>query len=147
MAILKEKPAEKWRDKDVLPIAKLIAGRSSIDATGDNHSGANAFGSISDEFTDYVLNHPKIRALIDPVYVFVDLPSVGNIAVPANVANYPPGTSGLNPLHLVNPSNHIYSFIGPSAGEDAHHFIGWLQGANPGVVAYLVRTPFPIMQY
>ncbi|GBB90297.1 hypothetical protein RclHR1_01720018 [Rhizophagus clarus] len=50
VAILKEKPAEKWRDKDVLPIAKLIAGRISIDATGDNRSGANAFGQLAKNY-------------------------------------------------------------------------------------------------
>lgn len=66
VAILKEKPAEKWRDKDILPIAKLIAGRMSIDVTGNNLYGANAFGSISEEFTNYTLSHPKIRAMIDP---------------------------------------------------------------------------------
>lgn len=53
-----------------------MAGRISIDATGDNFSGANAFESISEEFTDYILSHPKIRALIDPIYIVVDLPSV-----------------------------------------------------------------------
>ncbi|PKY31070.1 hypothetical protein RhiirB3_419263 [Rhizophagus irregularis] len=54
MTILKEKPAEKWRDKDILPIAKLMAGRISIDATGNNFSGANAFESISEEFIDFI---------------------------------------------------------------------------------------------
>ncbi|CAG8580514.1 1857_t:CDS:2 [Funneliformis mosseae] len=143
VTILKKKPAAKWRDRDILPIAKLIAGRVSIDAIRDNFGDANAFESIIEKFTDYILCHPKIQALIDPIYVVVDLSSVENLALPANIANYPPNTT-LRPIPqvLVNPSNHIFSF---ATGTDAHHFIGWLQDANPGVIAYLLHTATPLM--
>lgn len=134
VAILKEKPVAKWRDKDILPIVKLMAGWISIDATGDNLSGTNAFESIIEEFTDYILCHPKIQVLIDPIYVVVDLPSVENLAPLVNIANYPPNTAPLL-IPLVNPSNHIYSF---ATGASAHHFIGWLQDANPGLPVLLL---------
>lgn len=95
-----------------------------IDTTGDNHDGANALGSISKEFNSYILSHLKIQALIDPVYIIIDLPSVGNLNPPANIANYPLVNSPHALPKLFLPSTYIYTFGGRSASENAQHFIG-----------------------
>ena len=42
-----------------MPLAKILAGRISIDGTGENILGANAFGSISEDLTTFVFAHPK----------------------------------------------------------------------------------------
>jgi hypothetical protein len=88
VTILSKKPASKWNDQDVMPLAEILAGRIAIDGTGENRQGATALGSISEDLTEYIFDHPKIRSIIDPVYVVIDLTTSGN-APPVNVNNYP----------------------------------------------------------
>jgi hypothetical protein len=81
MTILKKKSAEKWKNKDILLITKLIARWILIDATGNNYSNANTFRLISKKFTNYVVNYPKIWALINLIYVFINLPDCYKLTV------------------------------------------------------------------
>ncbi|CAG8488731.1 11777_t:CDS:2 [Funneliformis mosseae] len=47
---LSEKSPKDWNDDDVMPIVKLLAGRTCIDGSGDNFEGTNAFHSIIVDF-------------------------------------------------------------------------------------------------
>ena len=72
-----------------MPLAELLAGRIAIDDVGENFAGASAFSSISEDLSNFVLEHPKIRSIIDPIYVTIDLTTcAGNL--PPAVAAYPP---------------------------------------------------------
>ena len=73
VTILSKKPASQWEDGDVLPLAEILAGRIAIDGTGENRQGATALGKIGADLTNYIFTHPKIRSIIDPVYVVADL--------------------------------------------------------------------------
>ncbi|PKK58022.1 hypothetical protein RhiirC2_720828 [Rhizophagus irregularis] len=86
MTTLSEKSASKWTDKDVMPLAELLAGRISIDASRENRQGANALRKIGPDLNEYIFTHPKIWSIMDPVYVVVDL----NTGIPVNVNFYPP---------------------------------------------------------
>ncbi|GES82512.1 hypothetical protein GLOIN_2v1719369 [Rhizophagus clarus] len=97
-AILSKKPASKWNDQDVKPLAEILAGRIAIDGTGENKQGMNALGKI--EIT-------TCRG-----------------TPPANVKNYP-----------------------TVADSEAQHFIGWLQGTNPGIRAFLVHAAHAAVLY
>ncbi|CAB4404812.1 unnamed protein product [Rhizophagus irregularis] len=44
---LASKPASEWKDKDVRPLAELLAGRIAIDGSGKNLPGANASGKLA----------------------------------------------------------------------------------------------------
>jgi hypothetical protein len=134
---LSRKSASGWKDKDVMPLAELLAGRIAIDGSGENRRGANALGKIGPDLTEYIFTHPKIRSIVDPVYVVVDLTTNGNVP-PDNVNVYP---------HAVVPypgSNHVFTFNGPG---EAQHLIGWLQATNPGLRAFVFQTVFPTVLY
>jgi hypothetical protein len=142
---LSKKSASEWKDHDVLPLAEILAGRISIDGTGENRQGANAFGKIGSDLTTYIFTHPKIRSIIDPVYVVVDLTTAHGNAAP-DLTNYPPGSPHL--AVATHPGvNHVYTFNGPGATDDAQHLIGWLQGTNPGIRAFVFHTGFPTVLY
>ncbi|CAB4484429.1 unnamed protein product [Rhizophagus irregularis] len=127
---LSEKSASKWTDKDIMPIAELLAGRISIDASGENRQGANALGKIGPDLNEYIFTHPKIRSIMDPVYVVVDL----NTGIPVNVNFYPPPGSPHIAAVPRPGTHHVFIFNGPRATDDVQHLIGWLQGTNPNAI-------------
>ncbi|GET02236.1 hypothetical protein GLOIN_2v1482876 [Rhizophagus clarus] len=118
---LSSKSASAWKDKDVLPLAELLAGRIAIDGSGENRQGANLFVKIGPDLSEYILSHPKIRSIIDPVYVVIDL----STNVQGNVALYPPVGSPHIAAVPYPGSNHVFVFNGPGATDDAQHLIGW----------------------
>lgn len=73
VTILSEKSASKWTDKDVMPLAELLAGRISIDASGENRQGANALGKIGPDLNKYIFTHPKIRSIMIPFMLWSTL--------------------------------------------------------------------------
>ena len=105
-----------------MPLAKILAGRISIDGTGENILGANAFGSISEDLTTFIFAHPKIRFMVDPVYVSIDLTTCPNNA-------------------------HVFRFVGPGALDSAQHLVGWLQGTYSGLRAIIYNTGIPATRY
>ncbi|GBB84721.1 hypothetical protein RclHR1_01130016 [Rhizophagus clarus] len=139
---LLKKPAKNWTEQDILPIAKLLAGRVVIDGTGENLNGANAFGRIAEEFENFILGHPEFRALIDPVYVVIDITTTNN-APPANINMYPHNVAA----NLLPGSTYVYRFDGPGADANAQHFIGFIQSGNHGLRAYVFHTTFPAVYY
>ncbi|CAI2172966.1 18252_t:CDS:2 [Funneliformis geosporum] len=136
--ILSKKPTSKWKDRDVLPITKFLAGRNAIDGTGENLEGANAFANISQDLTTYILEHSKNRAMTNFVYVVIDLSSPN--ALPTNLNLYPPAGSPHPVLIPFAGTNHIFVFNGTGSTAAAQHFIGWLQGSQPGIRAFVFHT-------
>ncbi|RIA80044.1 hypothetical protein C1645_839392 [Glomus cerebriforme] len=130
--VLAKKPASKWKEEDVKPLADILAGRVAIDGTGENLQGAQALGMISADLTEFALSHPKIRSIIDPVYVVIDL----NTGRP-NIINYPPAGSPYGALSVFPETNHVFSFNNEPA---AQHFVGWLQGSTPGLKVLVFHT-------
>ncbi|CAB4480437.1 unnamed protein product [Rhizophagus irregularis] len=61
---LKRKSVSDWTEQDVMPLAELLAGRIGIDGIGENFSGASAFGSISEDLSKFVFEHPKSDQLL-----------------------------------------------------------------------------------
>ncbi|RGB30696.1 hypothetical protein C1646_744770 [Rhizophagus diaphanus] len=143
---LASKPASEWKDKDVRPLAELLAGRIAIDGSGKNLPGANALGKIGSDFAEYVFTHPNIRSIIDPVYVVIDLTTTAGNAPPDNINVYPPNRT--HPVVVPFPgSNHVYAFNGAGSTDNAQHLIGWLQGTNLGLRAYVFNTPYAVVLY
>ncbi|RIA96775.1 hypothetical protein C1645_754245 [Glomus cerebriforme] len=139
---LKRKSASDWTERDVMPLAEILAGRIAIDGVGENVAGASAYDSISEDLSKFVLEHPKIRSIIDPIYVTIDLTTCeGNL--PPAVAAYPPFGSPHPPLALFPGTNHVFVFVGPGASESAQHFMGWLQGTYAGLRSILHNSPIP----
>jgi hypothetical protein len=56
-----------------MPLARILAGRIAIDGTGENILGAQALGRISEDLTKFIFAHPKIRSVVDPGYVSIDV--------------------------------------------------------------------------
>ncbi|CAB4445190.1 unnamed protein product [Rhizophagus irregularis] len=120
MTTLSEKSASKWTDKDVISLAKLLAGRISIDTSRENHQGANASGKLAQILNEYIFTHPKIRSIMDPIYVVVDL----NTGIPVNINFYPPPGSPHIAAVLRPGTHHVFIFNGPGATDDVQHLIG-----------------------
>ncbi|PKK61791.1 hypothetical protein RhiirC2_760319 [Rhizophagus irregularis] len=133
--VLAKKPASKWKEQDVKPLADILAGRVAIAGTGENQQGAQALGMISADLTEFALSHPKIRSIIDPIYVIVDLTTCKN--APPNINNYPPPGSPHVALVIFPGTNHVFSFNNESS---AQHFVGWLQGSTPGIRVLVFHT-------
>ncbi|CAG8716040.1 2962_t:CDS:2, partial [Funneliformis mosseae] len=125
IAKLLKKPSSSWTKEDVIPVARILAGRITVDGAGDNLEGANLYASICEDFATFLYKHPNIRAIVDPVYVVADLNTV-NDAIPVNL--YPAGENPAVPLINFMGINHVWAFNGQGEMGRAQHFIGWLQG-------------------
>ncbi|PKY53460.1 hypothetical protein RhiirA4_471675 [Rhizophagus irregularis] len=115
---LASKPASEWKDKDVRPLAELLAGRIAIDGSGKNLPGANASGKLAQILQN--INAP-----------------------PANINVYPPNRT--HPVVVPFPGS--YAFNGAGSTDNAQHLIGWLQGTNQGLRAYVFNTPYAVVLY
>src|SRR4051812_7879304 len=93
---LLNKPPSCWNNNDLMPIAKLLAGRPFIDGSGDNFKGASAFHSIMPDFDSYLDEHDDIRRIVDPIYVIADISAI--VPPQAVFNNYSPANSPLSQL-------------------------------------------------
>ncbi|RGB35355.1 hypothetical protein C1646_759438 [Rhizophagus diaphanus] len=130
--VLAKKPASKWKEQDVKPLADILAGRVAIDGTEENQQGAQVLEMFSADLTEFALSHLKIRSIIDPVYVVINL-STGQ----PNFMNYLPTGSSHGALAVFLGINHIFSF---NNEPTAQHFIGWLQSTTRGLRVLLFHT-------
>jgi hypothetical protein len=135
---LSKKPVLSWTTKDVMPIARLLAGRTAIDGTGDNATGAWALHHIGEDLDHFIDEHPKIRAIIDPIYVVADL--VGAAPPQQHVNAYPPPGSPAPALTPFAGSNYVWGFTGRNAASHVEHFIGWMRGRVPGLRMFAFAT-------
>jgi len=134
-----------WNEDDVMPIAKLLSGRTAIDGTGDNSEGAWAFAMISHEFNLFLDKHDEIRGLIDPTYVVAD---VGGQNLPNFQLNrYPPRGSPINALTQYSDSKYIWAFNGAGGINRAQHLVGWIQASVPGIRLFVFSTKSPAQYF
>ena len=131
------KNVSSWKCDEVIPIARLLAGRTLIDGRGDNFEGACAFTSISADLITYISKNPEIRSEVGLVYVVADISGQQHTF---ELNNYPPAGSPLPALVPLMMSNHIWVFNGADAMGNASHLIGWLQCKVPGLRVFLFHT-------
>jgi len=137
---LSMKPVSTWTREDVIPLAKLLAGRTGVDGRGDNFEGASAYSMLCPDLDEFLLKHSDIRGMIDPVYVVAnvcgEIPDFG-------LDNYPPVGSSLPQLTPFMKSDYIWVFNGDDAMERALHLIGWLQCKINGLKCIVFHTSSP----
>lgn len=74
---------------------------------------------ISVNLNEFILSYSKIRSIIDPIYIIIDLTTCKN--APPNINNYLTPGSPYVALVIFLGINHVFSFNNESATQ---HFVG-----------------------
>ncbi len=158
---LLEKDWEDWDHQEVEPIVELLGGRSSVLAEG-NMEAASSYMRFCVPWASYLNAHPKVKARVDPILVIAVVG--GGAALPQGfakaVTNYPgftaqvppggaavpAGTLPLAPGPHLNGQGYTWNFgLGPV--ERVTHFIGFMQGAVPGLHFWQINASSPPVYY
>jgi len=140
---LAKKEYESWTPEEVDPIVNLLQGKASVIA--DDFQAATLYQN----FCQYCAMYPEISKRIDP---FVLIAAVGGAALPgpwaAALVAYPNAAVLVAPPLPPTMNGHAYAWNFGAAGLDVvTHFIGFMQGAVPGLHFWLINAAAPPIYY
>jgi hypothetical protein len=125
-----------------------MKGVTTLDMSMSSREATLVYRKFYPAWTQYLAHNPGVAAALDPYFVFA---AVGGVALPATflpaIAAYPtPGTANVvlaAPVGI-NGANYAWQF---ATHNEAAHFIGWMQGSNPGLHLWMLNTVIPVEFY
>lgn len=137
---LQQREMKDWNQDDVLNLAHQLHGVQSIDFGISSGEAAGIWLGFTDVWENYLLNHPKLLALIDPVYVIIQVQP----EAPVGPLPFLPEEAPMKSLMNLNGSQYAWTF---STQVHGAYWARQLRKFNPKWRVWMFTTLKPCIYF